>query len=124
MVIKINDVNHRFWGMLSLAMKAGALKAGEGRAQDAIRGGSASMIILSQDASANTEKKFSDMGNFRSLPVISVSDRYALGRAIGKKFAVVIAVCDRGFSDNIMKILITDNNIGKDDKTYGKNQSI
>lgn len=107
MIIKINDeINHRAWGMISLAMKAGAVAVGEGRAQDAVRGGRASMIILSSDASDNTAKKFSDMGQFRSLPVIFMADRYKLGDAIGRKFAVVLAICDKGFSDNIMKILM------------------
>lgn len=109
MIIKINDeVDRKLWGMLSLAMKSGSLAVGEGRATDAVRSGKASMIILSDDASANTSKKFSNMGDFRNLPVISFADRYRLGHTIGKKFAVVVAVCDKGFSDNIMKILLTD----------------
>ena len=106
MIIKINqEINQRIWGMISLAMKAGAIASGEGRAQDAIRGGKASMIIVSADASGNTAKKFSDMGEFRSLPVVFMADRDSLGRSIGKKFAVVLAVCDKGFADNIGKIL-------------------
>ena len=107
MIIKINDeINPKVWGMISLAMKAGAVAAGEGRVQDAVRGGRASMIIVSSDASDNTAKKFSDMGEFRCLPVIFMADRYKIGSTIGKKFAVVLAVCDKGFSDNIMKILM------------------
>ena len=108
MIIKIKDENPRVWGTLSLAMKAGALAVGEGKARDAIRAEKASLIILSGDASANTEKRFLDMANFRNLPILSFADRYALGRAIGREFAVVAAVCNRGFSDNIMKILLTD----------------
>ncbi len=108
MIIKIKDEYPRIWGTLSLAMKAGALAVGEGRARDAIRMGKASLIILSGDASANTEKRFSDMGSFRNLPVLSIADRFALGRAIGREFAVVTAVCNQGFADSIMKILLAD----------------
>ncbi len=110
MIIKINnEPNKKLFGMLSLAMKAGSLAVGEGRATDAVRSGIATMIILSDDASANTEKKLSNMGEFRDLPVVSFTDRYRLGHTIGKKFAVVVAICDKGFSDNMMKILLTDN---------------
>lgn len=106
MIIRINqEFNPKVRGMISLAMKAGAIAPGEGKAQDAIRGGKASMIIVSADASDNTAKKFSDMGAFRDLPVVFMADRDSLGRAIGRKFAVVLAVCDKGFADSISKNL-------------------
>lgn len=107
MIVRINgEINKRVWGMISLAQKAGAVASGEGRAQDSIRGGEASLIVVSQDASDNTLKKFSNMGEYRNIPVVVMSDRYELGHAIGKKFAVVLAICDNGFSDNIKKILV------------------
>lgn len=110
MMIKIdNEPNPRVWGMLSISKKAGKLVSGEGRVQDAVRGDSAYAIIVSADASQNTQKKFLNMGNFRDLPVILMSDRYSLGKAIGSKIAVVLAVCDKGLADNIIKIL-TDSN--------------
>lgn len=96
------EINSRFWGMLSLSMKAGALSVGESRATERIRAGEASLIILSEDASGNTVKKFSDMGAYRDIPLIRVSDRYRLGSAIGRKFAVVIAVHNEGFSKNLL----------------------
>lgn len=99
-----NNINKRFWGMLSLAMKAGALAVGESRAESAIRGGDAKLIILSADASENTTKKFSDMGKFREVPLIKVADRDTIGSAIGRKFAVIIAVTEIGFAENILQI--------------------
>lgn len=107
MVVRIDgEINKRVWGMISLAQKAGVVASGEGRAQDAIRSGDSSLIIVSQDASNNTLKRFSNMGEYRDIPVLVMSDRYELGHAIGKKFAVVLTICDNGFSDNIKKILV------------------
>ncbi len=63
----MNNLNPKVKGMLSLAMKAGRLQTGEGRAEDTIRGGRAHLIILSDDASANTQKKFRNMGDFRGF---------------------------------------------------------
>ena len=96
-----SELNPRFWGLLSLAMKAGKLAVGEGRAQDAARSGAARLIILSEDASANTVKKFCNMGAFHGAKVVRAGDRHALGAAIGKSFAVVIAVTDSGFAENL-----------------------
>lgn len=96
------EINPKFWGMLSLSMKAGALSVGESRAAEKIRAGEASLIILSEDASGNTVKKFSNMGEYRNIPLIRVADRNSLGSAIGRKFAVVIAVHNEGFSKNLL----------------------
>ncbi len=95
----------RFKGMLSLARKAGKLETGEARATDAIRGDKTFLIILSEDASANTGKKFSNMAAFRDIPILKMGDRYELGAAIGTKFAVVIAVTDSGFATSLMEIV-------------------
>lgn len=111
MIIKTDkNENHRIWGALGLSMKAGALAVGDAKATEAIRGGKASLIILSNDASANTEKKFSDMGKYRNIPVIKLADRNRLGTAIGRSFAVVIAVCSEGFSAKITEILSNGDN--------------
>lgn len=99
----MSNLNPKFKGMLSLAMKAGKLKIGEGRAQDTIRNDEAYLIILSSDASDNTQKKFSDMGSYRDIPVIRPCDRFELGSTIGRDFAVVIAVSDSGFAGSLLK---------------------
>ena len=98
----LNNCSIKFLQLLAIAMKAGKLSVGEGRATDSIRKGEAKLIILSEDASQNTKKKFSDMGAYRSIEVLCVSDRYELGRTVGREFAVVIAVCDKGLSEQLM----------------------
>lgn len=96
--------NDRYLGMISLSQKAGKLVAGEGKVQDVIRSGKACLIILSEDASDNTAKKFTDMSRYRDIPIVYISDRYDFGRAIGRKYAVSAAVTDKGFADNIAKL--------------------
>ena len=46
--------------MLGLAMKAGKVISGETGCENSIRDGSAYLVILAEDASANTMKKFKD----------------------------------------------------------------
>lgn len=93
-----------FFGMLSLCMRAGRLALGYGRTETAVRGGETRLIIVSSDASENTKKKFSDMAAYRSLPIIFVSDRETIGRAVGREFAVICAVTDRGFADRLYEL--------------------
>ena len=103
-------LNQRFWGMLSLSQKAGALSVGESRAQETIRGGKASMIILSADASDNTKKKFKNMCEFYEVPIYIYGDKDSLGHAMGKEFRAMLAVNDLGFAKGIMKHLDNEQN--------------
>ena len=44
--------------MLGLAMKAGKVSSGEFATEQAVKSGSAYLVILAETASANTQKKF------------------------------------------------------------------
>lgn len=98
-------LNQKLRGLLSLAMKAGKLEVGEGRAKDAIYRGGTFLIVVSGDASENTKKKFCDMAAFRKIPIEFISDRGELGSVIGRDFAVTMAVMDKGFADGIKKLI-------------------
>ena len=94
-------MNPKFRGMLSLAMRAGKLAVGEAKATDAVRQEKAHLLLLEEDAGPNTEKKVTDMGAYRQIPVLRPGKREEIGAAIGKKFAVVVAVTDTGFSEQL-----------------------
>ena len=49
--------------MLGLAQKAGRIASGEFATEKAVRSGRANLILLTEDASANTQKKITDMAN-------------------------------------------------------------
>ncbi len=101
----MNDIAmSKLYGMVSLSMKAGKLAVGEERAKDAIISGEAQLIIVAEDASDNTKKKFSDMAAYRNVPLISIFDRYQFGKLIGKRFSVSAVVTDKGFADNIIRL--------------------
>lgn len=94
-------MNPKFWGMLSLAMRAGRLAVGEAKATETVRGDKAHLLVLAEDAGPNTEKKVMDMGAYRKIPVLRPGNRDVIGKAIGRKFAVVLAVTDTGFSEQL-----------------------
>ena len=95
---------HRLCGLIGLAQRAGKIQAGEGRAEDGIRRGESRLVILSEDASENTRKKFSNLCQYREVPLIRLWDRQTLGGCIGRDFAVVVSVTDPGFANRIIAL--------------------
>ncbi len=95
----------RFLKMLGLAVRAGGVAFGEGAAQDSIRKKSAHLLIVSQDGSDNTKKKFRNSCGFYSVRYTEYGTRSELGKATGREFAVVVAVTNKNIADNLIEIL-------------------
>ena len=92
-------------GSLGLAMKAGCVVSGEFMTEKAIRDRRAKLVILAEDASENTKKKFTDSCHFYKIPCVQFGDREILGNAVGKQFRASLAVTDKGFAVSIGKNL-------------------
>lgn len=88
---------------LGLAMRAGKLAIGDDIVLQAIRSKEAKLVILADDASARTQKKFRDKCSHYQIPLVVYGNRYELGASIGKEERVVIAVNDQGFAEMIAK---------------------
>lgn len=97
--------------MLGLATRARMTTSGEGMAVTEVRSGNAKLVILSDDASANTSKKLHDKCNSYDVDLRVFGTRFELGHAIGKTERVVIAVNDQGFAKKLLS-LIDENNRG------------
>ncbi|CAM5788401.1 MULTISPECIES: YlxQ family RNA-binding protein [Bacillati] len=91
--------------MLGLAMRARKVITGEGLVVEAVRNGKAKLVLLAADASANTSKKVQDKCAHYGVPCVSATDRYELGRAIGKDERVTIAVTDGKLAESIQRLL-------------------
>ncbi len=87
--------------MLSIAAKAGKLCSGEVQCEAAITDGKASLVIIAGDASANTEKKFSNKCTYYGIPYIVYGEKEVIGRAIGRENRSCVAVTDEGIADCI-----------------------
>lgn len=91
--------------LLGLCQRAGQLISGEELVLDDVRKRKVSLVILANDASANTEKKVKDKCSYYTIPAYMTSDRYALGQAIGKEARVVLGVRSEGFAKKIAALL-------------------
>ena len=92
-------------GTLGLAMKSGNVASGDFLTEQAIRAGTARLVIVAEDASENTKKKFRNSCSYYQVPLAVKFDKDTLGNAIGKEFRASLAVLDQGFASAISKNL-------------------
>ena len=97
--------NEKIKRLLGLAARSGKIAVGEGRATDCIKNKRAHLVIVSEDASLNTKKKFKNSCEFYSVAITEYEDRYMLGRCIGREFAVVIAIEDFNMAKGLTDVL-------------------
>lgn len=88
---------------IGLAQKAGKTAGGETAAWAAIRSGRARLVLIAEDASANTKKKFVNQCCYRQVPYRISQKKAMLGRAVGKGERSVLAILDESFAAGIMK---------------------
>ena len=90
--------------MIGLAYRAGKAEVGEAKTEDRLRRGKTRLVIISQDASENTAKKFKNLCMAANVSLIKAGTREILGKYTGRDFAVVLSVSDEGFANRIKDI--------------------
>ena len=98
-------INNKVLSLVGLATKAGKTASGEFSTEKAVKTGKAFLVLVAEDASENTKKKFRNMCTFYEVPLYFLSDKEALGRAMGKEFRASLAVQDENFAKAILKVL-------------------
>ena len=91
--------------LISLAKKAGKTAAGEFQTENAVKSGKACVVVVSDEASDNTKKKFRNMCTFYEVPLYFYGGKVELGAAIGCEFRASIAVTDHGLAQALEKQL-------------------
>ncbi len=84
-------------------MRAGKLVTGDESVLKEVRSGEAKLVVIAEDASDNTKKKFRDKCSYYNVPILEVFSRAELGASIGKAERVVIGVTDTGFAQMLQK---------------------
>ena len=91
--------------LISLATKAGRCASGEFMTEGRARSGRASLVVVAEDVSDNTKKKFRNMCEFYEVPVYFLADKEELGKFCGKEFRASLAVQDENFAKAMLKEL-------------------
>ena len=93
--------------LMGLSMRQGAVESGSFLAEKSIKGGTAKLVIIAEDASDNTKKDFTDMCTYYHVPFCVFGTKDTLGHAIGKEFRVVMALTNPGLSEKISEQIKT-----------------
>ena len=73
--------------------------------EKSIKEGLAKLVIVADDASENTKKKFHNMCTYRNVPIVFISNKFDLGSAIGKEVRASMAITSQGLAEMIRKNL-------------------
>ena len=89
----------KIYSWLGLAMRSGNLVSGDDTKMRL------SLIIIADDASANTKKLFTDKSSYRNIACRQFGTKEELGRSIGKSPRAVLGIKDKKMSDQILILL-------------------
>lgn len=94
-------MRNRVFQMLGIAAKSGNVVSGEFSTEKAVKSGHAYLVIVSEEASANTNKMFSNMTDFYEVPMYVFGTKEELGRCIGKEFRASLAITDENLANAV-----------------------
>ncbi len=97
--------SNNIYKMLGLSVRAGGAVFGEGALKDSLKTKTSGLVIVSEDASNNTKKKFQKNAEFYHTPYFEFGDRYSLGKACGREFAVVISITNENLAKRLTELL-------------------
>ncbi len=89
---------NNLYSFLGLMQKAGKLSSGDDTVELDIKKGLVNLLIISEDASENTKKRFKDIASRKNIAYIVFGEKDELGFAIGKSPRSILAIKDSGFS--------------------------
>jgi len=92
-------------------MRAGKVVSGEFSTEKAIKTGKAFLVIVAEDASANTKKSFTDSCTYYQVPLRIYGTKEELGHHIGKQMRASLAVTDEGFGRELARKIDMQNNM-------------
>ena len=97
--------NNKVLSLLGLATKAGKVASGEFSTEKSVKTGKGFLVLVADDASQNTRKKFQNMCDFYEVPIYFIANKEELGRFCGKEFRASLAVQDEYFAKAMLKEL-------------------
>ncbi len=98
-------MNKKIYGLIGICQKAGKLASGEQACEIAIKNNEAYLVILAEDASKNTNKKFNDKCRYKDVPLVVFGTKQTLGNAIGKVARASIAVTDDKLAYKVAELI-------------------
>ena len=73
--------------------------------EKSVKSGRSCLVIVSEEASANTRKMFTNMCTYYKVPIYLFGTKEELGHAMGQEFRASLSVEDAGFAKSMAGIL-------------------
>ena len=89
---------------LGLCMRAGRIVSGQEACVDLARQEEAALVLMDAAVSENTRKRITDACHSHNVPLYEISEG-ELGRAIGKKGRMMIAMKMDGMAQKVLTLL-------------------
>lgn len=91
--------------MLGLAARAGAVVPGTDRVREAARSDNLHFVLIASDLSDNSRDKLLPLLNARQIPYAVVSDRDALGGAVGRAPLSALGITEKKLAARVVQLL-------------------
>ncbi|QEK12232.1 50S ribosomal protein L7ae [Crassaminicella thermophila] len=98
-------MNDKVFSFLGLAQRSGNLVTGEDTCTAYIKKNAINLVIVAEDASNNTKKKFKDMTMYRNINFVIYGNKNELSHAIGKTNRAVYGIKDKEFAKKIFSLI-------------------
>ena len=96
-------INNGMLGLIGLAMKAGKVCFGADSVEENISKKKVKLLIISEESSDRTKKKFIEICDKNNIPVIIDGKIDILSKTIGKNNKAIIGIKDKNFANSIQK---------------------
>lgn len=93
--------NNKLLSLIGLAKRARKVVSGEFSTERSIKSGKSHMVIVSEEASDNTKKMFTNMCTHYKVPIYLFGTKEELGHAMGQEFRASLSVEDAGFAKSM-----------------------
>lgn len=91
---------------VGLGIKSRNVECGEFLTEKAVKENRAYLVIVAEDASQNTKKKFTNMCEWYKVPIYFIASKEELGHAMGKEMRASLAFTDQGLARAVEKQLL------------------
>lgn len=96
---------NKIYALLGLAARGRNIVSGEFQTESAVKGRTAELVLVAEDASDNTKKLFRDKCSYYEIPIYTYGTKDELGHAIGKVPRSSVALTDKGLAEAVRKHL-------------------
>ena len=91
--------------LIGLAKRARKVVSGEFSTEKSVKSGKSHMVIVSEEASDNTKKMFTNMCTHYKVPIYLFGTKDELRHAMGQEFRASLSVEDAGFAKSMAELM-------------------